>query len=296
MNSVARAVPPIQGFTLAIVGTGLIGGSVAAALRHTAVRILGVDPNRQALQQACALGLIDAAVSLQQAVACADIIVLAVPVGAMGQVLHEIGPALRPQTLLTDVGSTKADVVAAAVQALGERVAQFVPAHPVAGSEASGPQAAHAGLFQKRPVVLTPLAQNPVDLRQRTAQFWQTMGARVIEMTPEEHDTILACVSHVPHLISAAYMAQVLAAGNADLRLGLAAGSFRDMTRVAASSPQLWRDIFLANRQAVLNELRDFNAWLAQAQTLLEQGDGVALQTFLEAPARARRLWGEHHA
>jgi len=288
---------PLRGITLAVVGVGLIGGSVAAALRQqgAVTRILGVDPDPQARQQARALGLIDEAASLEQAAAQADVIVLAVPVGAMIEVLHAIGAKLRPQTLVTDVGSTKTDVVKAADQALGERAAQFVPGHPIAGSEVSGPQAAHAALFDQCTVVLTPMAQNPIELRQRAVHLWQTMGAHVVQMSPEAHDAALASVSHLPHLLAATYMAQVAASPDADLRLDLAGGSFRDVTRVAASSPRMWRDIFLANRQAVLDEVRGFKAVLTQAETLLEQGDGAALQAFLETAASARRLWGERH-
>jgi len=288
---------PLRGITLAVVGVGLIGGSVAAALRQqgVAARVLGVESNPETLRQARALGLIDAAASVQEAAAQANVIVLAVPVGAMIEVLRAIGTSLRPQTLVTDVGSTKTDVVKAAEQALGERAAQFVPGHPIAGSEASGPQAAHAALFDQRTVVLTPMAQNPMALRQRVVHLWQAMGAHVVQMSPEAHDAVLASVSHLPHLLAAAYMAQVAASPDADLRLDLAGSSFRDVTRVAASSPRMWRDIFLANRQAVLAELHGLKALLTQAETLLEQGDGAALQAFLETAASARRLWGETH-
>jgi len=288
-----QAVP--RDLTLAIVGVGLIGGSVAAALRRAGAvaRVLGAGRHAQTLEDARALGLIDAAVSVEDAAAQADVMVLAVPVGAMADVLRRIRLALRPHTLLTDVGSTKADVAAAAVQALGEQAAQFVPGHPIAGAETSGPQSANAALFEGRTVVLTPLAQNRDAMRTRAVQLWQAMGARVVVMTPEKHDAVLASVSHFPHLLAAAYMAQVVAADDADLRLAMAGSGFRDVTRIAASSPEMWRDIFLANRAAVLTELQGFKTVLAQFEQLLRQGDGSALEAFLQGPATARRLW-EH--
>jgi len=168
----------LQGLTLAIVGVGLIGGSVAAALRRAGVvaRVLGVGRHAQTLEDARTLGLIDVAVSVEEAAVEADVMVLAVPVGAMADILRRICPVLRPHTLLTDVGSTKADVAAAAVQALGARAAQFVPGHPIAGAETSGPQSANATLFEERTVVLTPLAQNSDAQRQRaTGKPWGRM-------------------------------------------------------------------------------------------------------------------------
>jgi len=284
--------------TLAVVGVGLIGGSVAAALRSRGMvaRVLGVGRNPQTLAQARQLGLIDAVASLSEAARAADWIVLAVPVGAMTEVLRGIRPALRPETLLTDVGSTKADVAEAAVRVLGEQAAQFVPSHPIAGAETSGPQSANAALFENRTVVLTPLAQNSQTSRQRVAQLWQAMGARVVEMTPAQHDVVLASVSHFPHLLSAVCMAQALRADDAELRLAMAGSGFRDVTRLAAGSPQMWRDIFLANRQAVSNSLQEFKTVLTQVQTLLDQGDGDALQAFLQEIATARLRWGNRYS
>jgi len=286
--------PPMQGLTVAVVGVGLIGGSIAAALRRCGLagRVLGVGRSQETLRQACALGLIDAACSLQEAALVADLIVLAVPVGAIPALLRAIRPVLHPHTLITDAGSTKADVARAACDLLGEHVAQFVPAHPIAGAEATGPQAADATLFEGRTVILTPLAQNSPDTRQRIAALWEATGARVVLMTPEAHDTVLACVSHLPHLLSAVFMAQVAAAHDADVRLRISGSGFRDFTRIAAGSPEMWRDIFLANRHAVLQELQGFKTVLAQAEQILQEGDAQVLHAFLEKPALARRLLG----
>jgi len=281
--------------TLAIVGVGLLGGSVAAAARKHGLfsRIVGAGRNAPSLERARALGLIDAVVDLADAAAQADVLVLAVPVGAMAALFKTMAPLLRPDALVMDVGSTKADVVAAATENLGARIEQFVPAHPIAGSADSGPEAASADLFQGRTVIVTPLAHNAPQLHQRATQLWQALGARVVEMSPDNHDAVLASVSHLPHLLAFAYMAQVASASNARERLDLAGASFRDMTRIAASSPPMWRDIFLANRSAVRAEVQEFKAMLARIETLLEAGEGAALETFLHGASQARRLWNQ---
>lgn len=287
-----QAMPP--GFTLAVVGVGLIGGSLAAALRSRGDvgRVLGVGRRPEALRQALELGLIDEAVALDEAAARADLIVLAAPVGAIPAILARMRPALRPDTLITDVGSTKADVAAAAIAELGDRAGQFVPSHPIAGAERTGPEAADAALFQGRTVILTPIDQNDASARLRITALWERVGARVVLMAPDVHDTVLASVSHLPHLLACAYVAQVAAAQDADLRLSMAGSGFRDFTRIAAGSPEMWRDIFLANRQAVLAELQSFQQVLAQAEQLLRQDDAAALQSFLEGAALTRRFWG----
>ncbi len=279
---------------LAVVGVGLIGGSFAAALRSSkAVEcVLGVGRHANTLVRATQMGLIDEAVSLEEAAARADLIVLATPVGAMGRILTQLKPHLRDETLITDTGSTKASVVAAARAALGERIAQFVPAHPIAGAEATGPEAANPALYQGRVVVLTPLAENTDAARQRLTSLWEGCGARVVCMTPETHDVVLASVSHVPHFLASVFMSQVAAAADSDRRLSLAGSGFRDFTRIAAGSPEMWRDIFLANRAAVLSELQEVKAALLQAEQSLQEEDGEGLHDFLERAAVARRFWG----
>lgn len=286
----AAATPPV----LAVVGVGLIGGSFAAALRGAGAvsRVLGVGRNRKSLQEARELGLIDAQASLQEAAEQADIILLAVPVGATRQVLEALRPHLRPGTLITDAGSTKADVVAAARAALGERIGQFVPGHPIAGAEQTGPSAAMPHLYKGRTIILTPLDENDARARRRITQLWEACGARVVLMDPEQHDVVLASVSHLPHFLSSVYMWQVASAENSDLRLELAGSGFRDFTRIAAGSPEMWRDIFLANREAMLSELAEVRASLDRAEAALREGDADKLHDFLEKAALARRFWG----
>lgn len=285
---------PADAVTLAVVGVGLIGGSFAAALRRAGVaeRVLGVGRNRRSLQQAMELGLIDAEASLETAAREADIILLALPVGATRPVLEALRPGLRDHTLITDAGSTKLSVVQAARAVLGDRVGQFVPAHPIAGAEKTGPVAAMADLYDGRTVILTPLEENSIQARLRITRLWEACGARVITMEPETHDTVLASVSHVPHFLSSVYMWQVASADNSDLRMELAGSGFRDFTRIAAGSPEMWRDIFLSNREAMLSEIAEVRQALDQAEQALEAGDGVKLQDFLERAALARRFWG----
>jgi prephenate dehydrogenase len=294
MNAAAEAAGQARVDVLAVVGVGLIGGSFAAALRAAGRvgRVLGVGRHAHTLQQARRLGLIDEAVDLRQAAASADLTMLATPVGAMGRILSELKPHLRAQTLITDVGSTKADVARTARAALGESAAQFVPGHPIAGAERTGPEAADATLYRGRNVVLTPLAENSMDARLRLTALWEGCGARVLTMEPEAHDVVLASVSHVPHFLASVYMEQVAASRDSDVRLGLAGTGFRDFTRIAAGSAEMWRDIFLANRTAVLSELREIRQALAQAEQALEREDGQDLYDWLERAALARRLWG----
>jgi len=286
-----QAAAPLP--VLAVVGVGLIGGSFAAALRQAGAvgRVLGVGRNRKSLQEAIELGLVDAEATAEEAAAQADIIILAVPVGATGPVLEAMRPHLRCGTLITDAGSTKGDVVAAARRALGERSGQFVPGHPIAGAEKTGPSAASADLYRGRTVILTPLDENDAAARRRITLLWETCGARVVLMEPDTHDVVLASVSHVPHFLSAVYMWQVASADDSDLRMELAGSGFRDFTRIAAGSPEMWRDIFLANREAMLSELVEVRASLDRAEQALRTGDGPKLHDFLERAALARRFW-----
>ena len=282
------------GPVLAVVGVGLIGGSFAAAVRRAGVvgRVLGVGRNRNSLQQAVGLGLIDAVVTLEEAAAQADYLFLAVPVGLTEGILKTLRPHLRANTLITDAGSTKVNVVQAAHAALGDKVAQFVPGHPIAGAEKTGPSAADVSLYEGRTVILTPLDENTTEFRRRITRLWEACGARVIAMEPDTHDVVLASVSHVPHFLSSVYMWQVASADNSDLRMELAGSGFRDFTRISAGSAEMWRDIFLANREAVLSELAEVRQALERAEDALREGDGDKLHRFLEKAALARRFWG----
>lgn len=278
---------------LAVVGVGLIGGSFAAALKATGSvdRVLGVGRNPGTLEQAQSLGLIDQVVTLDDALDQADVVMLAAPVRAIATLLEMITPRLRPNTVLTDAGSTKGDIVQMARVTLGDKLKQFVPGHPIAGAEHTGPEAASASLYRDRTVVLTPLEETSGDALRQVTLAWRHCGARVLTMDHGTHDAVLASVSHVPHFLSSAFMWQVAMADDSDLRMSLAGSGFRDFTRIAAGSPEVWRDIFLANRSAVLAELAEVKQAVEHAEQALQDGDGQALQDFLERAALARRFW-----
>lgn len=286
-----RAVAAIP--VLAVVGVGLIGGSFAAALRRAGQvgRVLGVGRNVQSLSRACEMGLIDDVASAAQAAAQADLIMLAVPVGAMAAVLREMRPHLKPGAVITDAGSTKAEVVQAAREALQDRIASFVPGHPIAGAERVGPEAADPDLYAGRNVVLTPLPENDRGDVDRIRAAWHSCGAHVSEMDVDMHDRILASVSHMPHFLSAVYVAQVARSADAAERLALAGSGFRDFTRIAAGSSEMWRDIFLSNRTAMQVELAALRRVLDSAEQALDAEDGAALEAMLDQAAVFRRGW-----
>jgi prephenate dehydrogenase len=272
--------------TLAIVGTGLIGGSFALALKQAgAVReVLGVGRNPARLTIARELGLIDRAVDWAQA-GQADCILLALPVGETEAVLKQLAPHLKTGAVVTDAGSTKANVVAAARAALGERFADFVPGHPIAGSEQSGPGAACADLYQGKKVVLTPQAETRASALATVRALWEAAGAQVETLEAELHDRVFAAVSHLPHLAAFALVDELAQRPDGDTFFRFAASGFRDFTRIAGSSPEMWRDIALANREAVLAEL---DAYLAALQSLRQAVAGDDAEALLKLFSRAR--------
>jgi prephenate dehydrogenase len=276
---------------LAILGVGLIGGSLARALRDAGhVReIVGYGRGLANLQRAVELGVVDRIeTSPAAAVRGADMVVLATPVGTMPEILAAIAPYLDRETVVTDVGSVKGSVAAAARAALGTRLAGFVPGHPIAGTERSGVEASFASLFVGRRVVLTPLPENQAETVLRVRGMWQAAGADVVEMTVEHHDEVLAATSHLPHLL--AYVLVDLLVQLEDRRevFAFAAGGFRDFTRIASSDPVMWRDISLANRAAIGHMLRAYRAKLDGLIAAVENGDAAALQS-LFARAKAAR-------
>lgn len=278
---------------LAIFGVGLIGGSVALALKRAGQQgdILGVGRHPQAMQEALQLGVIDRALSAAEAAREADLILLAAPVGQFPGILQTITPYLKPEVVITDAGSTKGDVVAAARANLGRMLPRFVPAHPIAGAEKSGVAAAKAGLFDGKKVVLTPLPETAADAVAKSQAFWRACGANVSAMPVETHDQIFAAVSHLPHVLAFALVESMASRANADQLFSFAAGGFRDFSRIAGSSPEMWRDICLANRAAMLGELDAYAAQLALIRTLIATGDGQKLADVFEHARNARTAW-----
>jgi prephenate dehydrogenase len=274
-----------------ISGVGLIGGSFALALKRAGVvgEIVGMGRSAAPLAAALERGVVDrVATHWSDALPGADLVLLGMPVGQMPAVMTAMIPYLEAHTLVTDAGSTKSDVVAAARATFGERIAQFVPGHPIAGAEKSGVDAALAELYQGRRVVLTPLAENSAAAVDRVRQAWLACGALVTELEPAEHDRIFAAVSHLPHLLAFALVHEFLNRPNSDQLFGFAASGFRDFTRIASSHPEMWRDICLANRSALLLELDAYMAELMRARVLLARADAEGLEAMF-ANARERR-------
>jgi prephenate dehydrogenase len=278
---------------VAVVGVGLIGGSFALALKaaRRAGSVVGIGRGMANLKLALEHGIIDSIGADFASVADADLVLVAAPVAQYPQILAAIAPRLKASALLTDAGSTKRDVERAARAALGAKIAQFVPAHPIAGAERSGAAAAGAELFRGRRVVLTPLAENPAPAVQAIEEIWSACGARVGRMSPEEHDALFAAVSHLPHLLAYALVHELAGRENSAQLFGYAAGGFRDFTRIASSHPEMWRDICVANHDRLLDELDRYAAKLQALRPLVAAGDGAALEKLFAEARAARNRW-----
>ena len=277
-----------------IFGVGLIGGSFALALKQAraVAEVVGFGRSQATLQQALELGIIDRiGADVAAEVSDADLVLLATPVGQMAELMAQMAPHLGAHTLVTDGGSTKGDVVAAARANLGARIGQFIPAHPIAGAERSGAAAALADLYVGKKVVLTPLPENSAEAVARVEAAWQVCGANIYRLTPEEHDEVFAAVSHLPHLLSFALVHDLARRDNRELLLSFAASGFRDFTRIAASSPEMWRDICLANREALSRELQFYIAELTRLAGALEQGDAAQLEQTFRTAHELRAGW-----
>lgn len=277
-----------------IFGVGLIGSSFALALRraNAVVEVVGFGRSAQTLALAQQLGNIDRIGSnLAAELRNADLVLLATPVAQMEDIFARIAPHLGKHTLITDGGSTKCDVIEAARRHLGAKIAQFVPAHPIAGAELSGPAAAQADLYQGKKVVLTPLPENSGEAVARVRAAWETCGAVIHQMSATEHDAVFAAVSHLPHLLSFALVHDLAQRDNRDLLLSFAASGFRDFTRIAASSPEMWRDISLANRDALMREVKQYADELYALYQALENNDAAKLEEIFRLASQVRGNW-----
>ena len=284
--------------TLVVVGVGLIGGSFALALRAAGrVRsIVGVGRGSANLERALELGIVDRAVRFDgdwtTEVASADLVLLAAPVAQFPALFAKLAGSLADGTIVTDAGSTKQNVIAAARAHLPAALARFVPGHPIAGTEHSGASAAFATLYRDRNVVLTPLPETDAAATAMVASLWTACGAKVRELDPAVHDRIFAAVSHLPHVLAFALVDLLAARPDAAEVFRYAASGFRDFTRIAAGSPEMWRDIALANRDALLGELDAYRAQLDRTRAMLASGDARALESIFAAASAARRAWG----
>ena len=286
---------------LAIIGLGLIGGSLARALRRPKQgqaqvdHISAFDRDEATLRQALAAGVIDDYAPDIKA-AAADVVVLATPPAATEKLLGEAGAALRPGAVLTDVGSVKGWLAVAARAALGQQLPRFVPGHPIAGTERSGFTASFAELFDGRRVILTPLPETANEARQSIAAMWRAAGAEVVTMAAGEHDQILAASSHLPHLLAYALVDCLAQRPECDAIFSSAAGGFADFTRIASSSPELWHDICFSNRAALLARLTDFARHLERTRQVIEGADGAALLDMLKRAKHARDEYAAKYA
>ena len=277
-----------------IFGVGLIGGSFARALKKADAvgSVVGMGRSAAAMARALELGIVDVVGDdVAAALQGADLVLLAAPVAQTEAILTAIAPHLQPGTVVTDAGSTKSDVVQAARRALGGKVAQFVPGHPIAGRETNGPDAAIDHLYVGKKCVLTALDENAAEEVERVAAAWRACGAVIHRLSPQEHDKVFAAVSHLPHLLAYALVDDIANKPHADLLFQYAASGFRDFTRIAGSSPEMWRDISLANQSALLTELDAYLAQLTGLRARLAAGDGAALERVYSNAQRARHQW-----
>jgi prephenate dehydrogenase len=279
---------------LGLIGCGLMGGSFALAMKEAGLvqRVVGYSKSPSTLERARQMGVIDVeAPSALLAVSGADIVLLAVPVSATEDSFKAIRHLLQPHTLVMDVGSTKSDVVDAARRALREHIGGFVPAHPIAGKELSGVEHADKTLYQGRQVILTPLPETlPGQLRQ-AIELWSALGAQVRQMTPQAHDSAYAAVSHLPHLLAFAAVNAISAQPRAAEFWQLAGPGFRDFTRIAASEPSVWRDILMANKTEVADQVRHFRAALDALEQHMQAGNAQGLQKLIEQASACRSEW-----
>jgi prephenate dehydrogenase len=279
---------------LVVVGVGLIGGSAAAALKRAGCvdRVVGVGRGRANLEQARELGLIDeTADDLEKAAHDADLVLIAVPVQQTRSVLERLKKAAQRGIAITDAGSTKRDFIADVRSVLKDRASSVVPAHPIAGAEQTGAGAASATLFEGKRVVITPLPESDPGAVARVEALWRSCGAQVTRMTAEHHDEVFSAVSHLPHVLAYALVHMIASRNNAPELFSFAASGFRDFTRIAASSPEMWRDICLANRDVIGADLDAFQAALTDAAAKIRSGDGDSLARLFETARQARRTW-----
>jgi prephenate dehydrogenase len=262
---------------LAIIGVGLIGGSLSLALKKAGVvnEVIGYSRTKAIREQALALGVIDiVADTIEEAVADADMIFLAVPMSAMEPVLIELAAHVKTGAVITDGGSAKEQVVIAAKAALGKRFSQFVPGHPIAGTERSGPEAAFASLYQDHRVVLTPVAETDPIALDAVRKMWQQTGADVFDMDVNHHDIVLAATSHLPHVLAFNLVGMLAERDDCDEVLRYAAGGFRDFSRIASSDAVMWRDICLTNKEAILGLLEQYHQGLNKIEQAIREQDG----------------------
>ena len=279
---------------LGLIGCGLMGGSFALALKRAGLvrRVVGYSKSPSTTERARQLGVIDIeAPSALLAVSGADLVLLAVPVAATEATLKAIRHLVNPDMLIMDVGSSKRDVVDAARRVLKHDVGVFVPCHPITGREVSGVENADAGLYHGRQVILTPIERTLTTKLDKARALWQALGCEVLEMSPESHDAAFAAVSHLPHLVAFALMNSIADQPEGQDYLSIAGPGFRDFSRIAASDPQMWRDVLIANREELGRQTALFQQALAELQKLIASGQADDLERLINRASHARANW-----
>jgi len=276
---------------LVVIGVGLIGGSLARALKRARVveTVVGVGRSEERLEAARKLGVIDShTTAIPDAVKGADMIVVATPLGIYGSVMKQLWSNLSPDAVVTDVGSAKGSVVAAARKGLGDKFPRFVPGHPIAGTEKSGVEASFAGLFEDHTVILTPLPETEVRALQAVIAMWEQTGAEVITMPVEHHDQVLAATSHLPHMLAYGLVDCLAQMQDREEIFRFAAGGFADFTRIASSNPEMWHDVCAANRGSLVAMIDSFTEHLAGIRKAIEDNDGARLKQIFARAKKAR--------
>ncbi len=288
-NMKTVSIPTLSKIT--IIGVGLIGGSFAKGLKEKGVSktIFGFGHNESNLKKAVALGVIDQySTDLQKAVQDSDLIMLSVPLGVMKSIMEEMKPYLKKGVIITDAGSAKSSVIAAAQSAFGTLSARFVPGHPIAGKEKSGVDAVDAELFVDHRVILTPTEQTDVDAVALVTQFWHALGANVESMSAQQHDEIFAATSHLPHLLAFSLVDMLDEHQELGNVFPYTAGGFRDFTRIASSDAVMWRDISVKNSTAIVKWLKQYQSKITTLTKMVENQDGEALQKLFVDAKQAR--------
>jgi prephenate dehydrogenase len=277
---------------LTIIGVGLIGGSLAKALRfeNAVGHITGFGRTESSLQRAQALGVVDSwSLDLGTAVEQAEVVVIASPVNAISSTFQKLKSCLGDNAIVTDAGSVKGPIVDAAVSGLGDKIVNFVPGHPIAGKEQSGVDAASATLFKGHRTILTPIANTGTEAISTVKDMWETIGAEVVFMEPSVHDELLALTSHLPHALAFILVDLLSRQTNPEDSFDLSAGGFYDITRIASGDPVMWRDIFLSNQQAVLQRLTEFSTAIANLAELINDCDSHGLEQMFKHSNEVRR-------
>ncbi|MDQ3563106.1 MAG: prephenate dehydrogenase/arogenate dehydrogenase family protein [Pseudomonadota bacterium] len=279
-------MPPSR---VAIIGVGLIGGSLARALKRAGERVTGYDTDPMALRRASEIGVIDEpCADLSRAVEGAEIVVIAVPLGAVAEIFQGLAGHLDGHAVITDVGSVKGSVVHAARRYLEHHLPRFVPGHPIAGTEHGGVESSCAGLFHGQRVILTPLAETDPRALERVRLLWRQTGAVVEDMEVDRHDQVFAAISHLPHVLAYALVRAAARVSGRSALVRYAAGGFADITRIASSNPVMWRDIFFANRARLIDMIERFREDLAMLRDAIEAEDGPAVVAFLDEAKNTR--------